>query len=153
VFAPDESLFEGQWPPTCRWPIDFRKFMFWVFGVSSLGCVAIVLYTIPQSHKIPLMRSLLTGPIFLVHMAAITGLAAWTIWNGKSWARGWAIAASSMYILSFLQQFIIPVQPTWDHHLLGLFIGLLGLVSFLWGDKPVSPSHSGSADSFHEKAG
>ena len=145
VFAPDESLFYKHWPPT--WPTDFRRLMFWIFGLTSLGCIAVILYTIPQPHKIPLMRSLLTGPIFLVHMAAILGVAAWTIWNRKSWARGWAIAASLMFILTFLRQFIIPVRPTWDHRLLGLFIGVLGLVSFVWRDKPVNPSRSGSADS------
>jgi hypothetical protein len=121
--------------------------MFRIFGLTSLGWIAITLYTIPQPHKIPLIRSLLTGPIFSVHMAAISGIAAWTIWSGRSWARGWAIAASLMYILTFLRQFIIPVRPAWDHHLLGLFIGLLGLVSFAWRDKPVSSSRSGSADS------
>jgi hypothetical protein len=125
--------------------------MFWVFGLTSLGCIAIILYTIPQFHNIPLMRSLLTGPIFLVHMAAITGVAAWTIWNGKSWARGWAIAASLMYILIFLRQFIIPVRPTWDHHLLVLFIGLLGLASFAWRDKDVNPSGFGDSASWLEE--
>jgi hypothetical protein len=147
VFAPDETLFERRWPPTWRWPTDFRKFMFWVFGLTSLGCIALILYTIPHPHKIPLIRSLLTGSIFLVHMAAMSGMAAWTIWNEKSWARGWAIAASLMYILTFLPQFIVPVRPSWDHHLVGLFIGLFGLVSFVWPDKPVNSLGSRSADS------
>ncbi len=114
--------------------------MFWIFGLTSLGFMAAILYTIPQPHKIPFIRNLLAGPIFLVHMAVITGMAAWTIWNGKSWARGWAIAASLMYILIFLRQFIIPVRATWDHHVLGLFIGLLGLASFAWRDKDGIPS-------------
>jgi hypothetical protein len=73
VFAPDKSLFERRWPPSWRWPTDLRKFMFWVFGLTSLGCIALILYTIPHARKIPLIRSALAGPIFLVHMAAGNG--------------------------------------------------------------------------------
>jgi len=76
--------------------------------------------------------NVLIGPTFSIHMAAISGVAAWAIWKGKSWARRWAIAASLMYILIFLRQFIIPVRPAWDHHVGALFVGLLGLVSFVW---------------------
>ena len=151
VFAPDESLFDGQWHPTWRWPTDFRKLMFLIFGFTSLACIALVLRSIPQAHKIPFIRSLLAGPIFLLHMAAISGVAAWTIWNGKSWARGWAIAASLMYILTFLRQFIIPVRPTWGHHLPGLLIGLLGLASFAWRDKDVNPPGFGDSASWLEE--
>ena len=139
VFEPDEPLFEGiTWPPNLRWPTAPRKVMFYCFGFTSLLSVAAILYMLSRPYKISLLRSLLIGPIFLVHIATICGMAAWTIWNGKSWARGWAIAASFMYILTFFPQFIIPVRPTWDHHSLGLFIGLLGLVSFVWPDKTVA---------------
>jgi len=139
VFELHEPLFGGMtWPPSLRWPTDFRKFMFYSFGFTPLWSVAAILYMLSQPYKIPLLRSLLIGPIFLVHVAAISGVAAWTIWNGKSWARGWAIAASLMYILMFLRQFIIPIRPSWDHHLVPLFVGLIGLVSFVWPDKPVA---------------
>jgi hypothetical protein len=144
-----ESLWPptGQWPPGWQWPTDFRKFMFWIFGLTSLGFVANTLYTIPQPHTLPLLANMLVGPIFSVHMAAISGVAALTIWYGKAWARGWAIAASLMYILMFLRQFIVHVRPTWDHHVVPLLVGVLGLVSFGWRDKPVNPSRSGCADS------
>jgi len=140
VFELDEPLFEGMtWPPSLRWPADFRKFLFYYFGATSLWSAAGILYMLSQPHKIPLLRNLLVGPIFLVHVAAISGVAAWTIWNGKSWARGWAIAASLLPILIFLRQFIIPVRPGWDHYLVSLFVGLIGLVSFVWPDKPLAP--------------
>jgi len=96
--------------------------------------LANILYTIPRYHTLPLLRNVLIGPTFSIHMAAISGVAAWAIWKGKSWARRWAIAASLMYILIFLRQFIIPVRPAWDHHVGALFVGLLGLVSFVWRD-------------------
>ncbi len=152
VFAPDEPLIEGEWPPRLRWPprwqwpTDFRKFMFWIFGTTTLIFVADILYTIPRAHTIPLLRNVLIGPTFSIHVAAISGVAAWSIWKGKSWARGWAIAASVTYILMFFRQFIIPVRPAWDHHVGVLFVGLLGVVSFAWPDKPVKTSDSKCAN-------
>jgi hypothetical protein len=44
------------------------------------------------------------------------------------------LGTALMYILIFLRQFIIPVRPAWDHHVGALFVGLLGLVSFVWRD-------------------
>jgi hypothetical protein len=149
LFSPEER----QWPPTPRWssrwrwpvwPTDFRKFMFWNFGATSVIFAAITVYTIPRLHTFSLLRNVLVGPIFTVHMASISGVAAWTIWNQKSWARAWAIAASLFYVLMFLRQFIIPLQTAWDHHLTALFVGLLGLLSFIWRDKPANPSCSGA---------
>lgn len=144
VFAPDEPILESRgWPPEWKsprrwqWPTDFRKFMFWAFATTFLLFLADVLYTVPRHYKFSFLRNILSGPIFSVHMAAISGLAAWTIW-AKSWARGWAIAASLMYLLIFLRQFIIPVRAAWDHRFGALFFGLLGLVSFGWCDKPVN---------------
>jgi hypothetical protein len=75
--------------------------MFYSFGFTSLWSVVAILYMLSQPYKIPLPRNLLTGPIFLVH-----------------------VAASLMHILMFLLQFIIPVRPSWDHHLVPLFVGL-----------------------------
>jgi hypothetical protein len=75
---------------------------------------AVTLYTIPRLHAFSLVRNVFIGPIFTVHMATISGAAAWTIWNGKSWARACAIAVSLIYVLIFLRQFSIPVRPAWD---------------------------------------
>jgi hypothetical protein len=112
--------------------------MFWIFATTSLIFLADVLYTIPRHYRPSIF---LVGPIFHVHIAVISGMAAWTIWKGKSWARGWAIAASLMYVLLFLRQFIGPTRPAWDHHVGALLIGLIGLVSFAWRDESVNSSH------------
>jgi hypothetical protein len=133
VFAPDESLFERQWALSFHWPEDFRKLMFWIFAATSLGFSALLLYSIPRHPpKVSLLQNLLIGRIFCVHVAAVSGLAAWTIWKAHTWARGWAIAASLMYLVIFMRRFVIPIRPAWDHGLLALSVGLVGLAAFAW---------------------
>jgi hypothetical protein len=73
----------------------------------------------------------------------MSGIPLWAIWKDKSWARRWAVAASSIYFLEFVRQFIIPVRPTWDHYLSALIVALIGVVAFLWPDKRVDTSRSG----------
>ena len=148
VFAPDESPFEGLWPPSSRWPIDFRKLMFWIFAATSLGFLALILYRLPSPHdagsdnmwkaagtESPLLWGLLVRPAFSVCIAALSGIAAWTIWKAHPWARGWAIAASLMYLVIFVRPFILPTGLAWDHHLVALSVGLVGLFSFVWPDR------------------
>ena len=148
IWAPDEDR-TGDWSLPRRWPTDARKFMFWIFTISPLLPLANILYlwSLHQLYLFPLLRSMLVGPWFSVQMATISALAAASLWKGKTWARGWAIAASLMFFLMYFRQFLIPVRPTWDHHLLALFIGILGLASFAWPDKQVSPPRSGSTNS------
>ena len=122
-------------------PSDFRKFMCWIFLATSLQYLTITLRSIPYStnqiHTAPVLNRLLTAPIISIVMAAISGMAAWTIWKGNRIARVWAVAASLVYILIFFRQFIVPLRPTWDHHAGALVIGMVGLVAFLWPDKEV----------------
>lgn len=139
--SPDERAEGWHWPSEWQWPTDFRKFMCWIFLGTFLQYLTISLrsipYTIHQHHTVPLLRSLLMAPTISVVMAAVSGMAWWTIWKGKSSAKGWAIATSLIYLLIFLRQFIIPLPAVWDHRLSALFTGTVGLVAFLWRDKQV----------------
>jgi hypothetical protein len=96
-----------------------------------------------KPHSFPLLWSVLVGPVFCLYFAAITGTAAWTIWKRDAGARGWAMVACLMYILTFLRQYVIPVRAVWwdRYYLVELFAGLVGLVSFAWRDKQVDSSH------------
>jgi hypothetical protein len=143
VFEPDESFFEAQWPPTLhfrRWPKDFRQFMFWSFTATSIIYLALVPYRLFHAHSTPILWNLLVGPVFTVHMAALSGIAAWTIWKAHPWAKGWAIAASLMYIVIFLRPFIVSMRTVWDHNLVALSLGLIGLASFTWPDRDTNLS-------------
>ena len=140
IVPPIELPWSSQWPP--QWPTDYRRFMFLSFAVSFLVSIANLLLAIYHPRSRSLLQLALVGPIFQVHMAAISGLACWSIWKGKTWARGWATATSLLFVLTFLRQFIVAVRPTWDHHVSVLLLGMLGLASFWSRDKLTSkPTH------------
>jgi hypothetical protein len=127
-----------QWFPRQRkwkWPADYRSFMGWIFVLAILVALGNITRAIlhPRSHT--LLQSLLLGPMFYSAMAALSGMALWAIWKEKSWARWWAVAASSIYFLEFLRQFIIPVRPAWDHYVSSLIVGIAGMAAFSWRDK------------------
>jgi len=116
-----------------------RKVLCWIFAITSLIYLAdlyrIILYAINQHFPPSVLHSLLIAALFSVAVAAISGVAWWTIWKKTSSARGWAIAASIMHILIFLRQFIFPSRAVWGHHAGALIIGIVGLIAFLWPDK------------------
>jgi uncharacterized membrane protein (DUF2068 family) len=116
--------------------------MGWIFALTILTALSNVARAIlhPRSHT--LLQSLLLGPIFYSAMAALSGMALWAIWKEKSWARWWAVAASSIYFLEFLRQFIIPARPAWDHHVSSLVVGIAGVAAFSWREKQVRAAAS-----------
>jgi hypothetical protein len=115
--------------------------MCWIFLATSLQYATISLKSIPsavhQQSSLPLLHILLIAPTLSVLMVLVSGMASWTIWKGKPSAKVWAVAASLIYVLIFLRQFIIPLRPNWDHYLVALFTGIVGLAAFLWPDKQV----------------
>jgi hypothetical protein len=116
--------------------------MGWIFAFTILAELGNIALSTQHPRPHTLLQKVLIGPMFSVQMAAICGVALWAIWRDKSWARDWAAAASSIYLLYFLRQFIIPVRPVWDHHVSMLLVGILGVVVFSWPDKQVDVSRS-----------
>ena len=116
-----------------------KKVLSWGFAVISLQYLVFsaqnLWFIIHQQVPLPLFRRLLVATSFYVVVIAICGLAWWSIWKGKRSAKSWAIAASLMNILLFLRYLIFPSRPVWNHHVGLLFIGIVGLVAFLWPDK------------------
>src|SRR5580658_6758999 len=114
VFEPDESFvesfFELQWPPAFRWPKDFRRIMFWVFAGTAIVFLALAFFGIPHIDNVSFLRSLLVGRIFESSLAAVSGMAALAIWKAHPFARGWAIAASLLYLSVFMRPFLIPIR-------------------------------------------
>ena len=111
--------------------------MGWIFTLSILLVLVNIARAVLHPRSRTLLQNLLVGPMFHSAVAAVSGLALWAIWKDKSSARGWAVAASSIHILDFLRQFIIPMRPAWDHCLISLIVGIIGVVAFSWRDQEV----------------
>jgi hypothetical protein len=144
VFEPDESLAELPLPPAFGfgWPRNFRRFMFYCFAATSVLYLALCLYMLPHFRNSSLIRNLLLGPLFEFTLAALSGMAAWTIWKAHHSARGWAIATSLLYLSIFMRQFLIPMRPVRDHYLISLTVELVGLAAFAWPDRVTSLPNS-----------
>jgi hypothetical protein len=141
----DRATF--RWLPRRRkwkWPEDYRSFMGWIFAITMLSSLVTIVRAILHPRSRTLLQNILVGPMFYSTMSIMVGVALLAIWKDKLWARRWAVAASSLYFLEFLRQFIIPVRPTWDHYLSSLLVAVCGVVAFSGRDKQVDASNSGS---------
>jgi hypothetical protein len=137
-----------QWFPRRRkwkWPADYRSFVCYVSAFAILTALLNITRAILHPRSRSLLQNVLVGPIFYSAMASVSAIALWAIWKDKAWARGWAVAASSIHVLAFLRQFVIPVRPTWDHYLSSLIVAAIGVVAFSWRDKQVDNSEFESA--------
>lgn len=114
--------------------------MGWVFALTILTSLANIARAILHPGSYTLLQDVLVGPMFHAALTAMSGIALWAIWKDKSWARWWAVAASSVYFLVFLRQFIIPVRPVWDHNLASLIVAVIGVVAFSWRDEQGIPT-------------
>jgi|SRR5580658_6110836 hypothetical protein len=133
-FSGDGWSPPGSWG-SWEWPADYRSAIGWIFALTILASLVNIVRAILHPHSRTLLQNVLVGPMFWSAMAAMCGVALWAIWKDKSWARWWAVAASSMYFLEFLKQFIIPVRPAWDHYLSSLLVAVTGVVAFSWREK------------------
>jgi hypothetical protein len=111
--------------------------MGWVFAITILTSLANIARAILHPRSRTLLQNVLVGPMFYSAVAGMSGITLWAIWKDKSWARGSAVAASSIHVLAFLRQFVIPVRPVWDHYLSSLILAVIGVVAFSWRDKRV----------------
>jgi hypothetical protein len=113
---------------------DIGLSLFYSFAAASVGFLALFLYRLPHLHSTSMIR-LLVGPLFEFTLAAVSGIAAWTVWKAHPSARGWAIAASLLYLSISIRPFLIPMRPVRDHYLVSLVLGLVGLAAFSWPDR------------------
>ena len=119
---------------------DIRKVLCWIFLANALlhlvvAC-RVMLFVIQRHNAFLASRSLLMGAVFQVVVAAICGYAWWALWKGKPSGRAWAVAASASYLVLFVGQFVVRRQPSWDHHVGALVIGVIGMVVFLRNYQP-----------------
>ena len=108
--------------------------MFLIFTFGFVGNLVAALYSQTQSGSPSQLRSFLAGPLYLLMLALVSGIAAWAIWKAHASARTWAIGASLLYLTIFLRPLVFSVRPARDHYLFSLLIGLIGLAAFAWPD-------------------
>jgi len=136
-----------QWFPRRRkWkrPADYRSFMCYIFAFTILTALLNITRAILHPRMRTLLQNVLVGPIFYSATGAVSAIALWAIWKDKAWARGWAVGASSMHVLAFLRQFVIPVRPAWDHYLSSLIVAAIGVIAFSWRDRQADTRRSES---------
>lgn len=114
---------------------EFRKFLCWVFALSSLLCLwnaITIIQRIIHLHDASLpLRTLLLAMFFPV-LVTIYGTAWWTGWKEKSSGRRWGIAASITYTLLSLWETLHFSRPLLGPIGVMLAIGIIGLAGFLW---------------------
>ena len=121
---------------------DIQKVLCWIFAFTALLYVLSCcngFYTINRHYSLLTLRNLLVSVLFPGVVASVTGGAWWSILKQEPSARIWGIAASLAYILIFLQPVIFSLRSAWSQHVGALFIGIVGLFTFLWRDRPHDP--------------
>jgi len=122
---------------------DLRRVLCWGFAATSIvflwGSVRNILYAIHRHYEPAVLRALFIVVSFSAVTAVVSGIAWWTIWKSRPSGKVWAIATSFLNILIFIRSFIFPSifpwRPGWYHHEGALYVGIVGLIVFLWPEK------------------
>jgi len=115
-----------------------RKYLCWVFAFSCLVCLGIALrrtlYIVHRHYAFLPFAHLRVPAVFLIQ-AVICGVAWWTIWKEKPFARAFGIAASLIFVGVPLWGITFFSQSVWGNEGIVLAIGVAGVVAFSWSDK------------------
>jgi hypothetical protein len=130
---------------------DLRKFLAWIFAVTSLLCLWTSFWFVPRIIHLHYVFSPLRGLLVAAAaalfpiLATIYGVAWWAVWKEKASARGWGIAASLIHVLISLSLIVLPLHPVTSCTWPVLATGIFGLVVFLSRYEPHDSSHSGES--------
>jgi hypothetical protein len=123
--------------------INMQKILGWLFGIEAFLTLPTYLWDClhPISGPIgPLpLRNLLLA-VYLLALIIIFAAACLTVLKRIPSARGWAIAASIAYFLTYLLQLASPKRFIWWHDLADLLLGVIGLIVFSHRPQPQSTS-------------
>ena len=112
-----------------------RKHLCWIFAFACLVCLGIAfrrIFYIVQRHHAFLPLAYLRVPALFLTQAVIFGVAWWTVWREKPFARVFGIIASMILIGVPLSGITILSQSVWGNEGIVLAVGVAGLVAFSW---------------------
>lgn len=116
-----------------------RIFLCWMFAFTSPVCVIAaawsILHRIHRHHAFSTFRILVFASLFAA-LAAVFGVAWWTIWKRKPGARIWGVSASLVYLSFSLWEIIHFSRPVWSDFGGMLAVGIAGFVAFSWPGGP-----------------
>jgi hypothetical protein len=121
---------------------SLRKLLCWLFAISALICLKIVLSSILRIihyHRALSFRNLLVTVVFSV-LATVFGMAWFSDWKGKASGKWWGIAASLTNVLFPLSLSIYLRSSMLKHSVVLLGIGVAGLVAFSWPYAQTDPT-------------
>lgn len=116
----------------------------WTFALASAFCIWFECDVILRTGTLVFPRSVLRGASFalvlfiLSALAAIFGMAWWSLWKQKRHAKEWGIGASSLLFLVWTPFIYYGWSLFLKFEVAGWYIpaiGALGLLEFLWPSK------------------
>lgn len=120
-----------------------RKYLSWVFAVTSLICVQ-VLFThawdtvgqLAADQPLRFRLLLLLVPSMMIAFAVVFAMAWWTTFKEKRSSRWWGIAASLIVIQASLLPVLFPPHSISNSFSLVSVLGIVGVIAFA---KPIQP--------------
>ena len=125
---------------------SIRRFLSWIFALTAFICLRLCLrlsaLTLPHIlhplQPVPSVGLRIAGVAFILSLpiqSVAFAMAWWTVWRRKRSARGWAIAASLIFILHsglvlYLARNVPQQAALWNVILPVLAIGVTGLIVF-----------------------
>jgi drug/metabolite transporter (DMT)-like permease len=130
-----------------------RRFYFaWGFAIVSVSCIFFSLMRVAalvSRHRgLPHASALVSTALSLL-IAAIFGMAWWTVWMEKARARIWGVAVCLMGLSAPLSSFFLLHRQMTESRWGILILNVFGLVAFLWPDKQMDEN----AGEFSQDAG
>ena len=108
-----------------------RTYLSWSFAFTSLVCLQLaVSLTIHPQYRYSSRTRLLIAPGMMAAFAVVFGMAWWTLFKRKRFARAWGIAASLINIQVSLLPVIFPPHSLLNGFLVIFGLGVAGLVAF-----------------------
>jgi hypothetical protein len=112
-----------------------RKIIVWIFAFNAIVCFFIASRHIADRFHVSLsLHSLrpFVVPVVFSFLAIVFGMAWWTTWRERPFARAWGTVASLINFVIPLLRLIFFSRSNWNGAAIVIAVGIAGLIAFLW---------------------